>query len=214
MATNNIKKITTGILAGAIIVPCMTNEANASNTSLGINEGVVSTNEVVDTSVGQEVVLEKEKDVIKGEASTDKDMNFAKNVVAAQGSITINDTNLKASIYTQLNKQISEELSDSDMKSLTSLTLTGKIESYEGLQAATNLKELVFKQGLFSNKVMNIGLAIILIIELFVFVSPIGRFISIESIDTKIILIVFLINLSSLIIYELIKPILCKYFKD
>ena len=77
-----------------------------------------------------------------------------------------------------------------------------------------NLKELVFKQGLFSNKVMNIGLAIILIIELFVFVSPIGRFISIESIDTKIILIVFLINLSSLIIYELIKPILCKYFKD
>ena len=77
-----------------------------------------------------------------------------------------------------------------------------------------NLKELVFKQGLFSNKVMNIGLAIILIIELLVFVSPIGRFISIESIDTKIILIIFLINLSSLIIYELIKPILCKYFKD
>lgn len=77
-----------------------------------------------------------------------------------------------------------------------------------------NLKEPVFKQGLFSNKVMNIGLAIILIIELLVFVSPIGRFISIESIDTKIILIVFLINLSSLIIYELIKPILCKYFKD
>ena len=77
-----------------------------------------------------------------------------------------------------------------------------------------NLKEPVFKQGLFSNKVMNIGLAIILIIELLVFVSPIGRFISIESIDTKIILIIFLINLSSLIIYELIKPILCKYFKD
>ena len=77
-----------------------------------------------------------------------------------------------------------------------------------------NLKEPVFKQGLFSNKVMNIGLVIILIIELLVFVSPIGRFISIESIDTKIILIIFLINLSSLIIYELIKPILCKYFKD
>ena len=77
-----------------------------------------------------------------------------------------------------------------------------------------NLKEPVFKQGLFSNKVMNIGLAIVLIIELLVFVSPIGRFISIERIDTKIILIVFLINLSSLIIYELIKPILCKYFKD
>lgn len=37
-----------------------------------------------------------------------------------------------------------------------------------------NLKEPVFKQGLFSNKVMNIGLAIILIIELLVFVSPIG----------------------------------------
>lgn len=77
-----------------------------------------------------------------------------------------------------------------------------------------NLKEPVFKQGLFSNKVMNIGLVIILIIELLVFVSPIGRFISIESIDTKIILIIFLINLSSMIIYELIKPILCKYFKD
>ena len=77
-----------------------------------------------------------------------------------------------------------------------------------------NLKESVVKQGLFSNKAMNYGLLLILLIELIVFVTPIGKLISITSIDISLILIVFLINFTAIFIYELIKPFLVKWFKD
>ena len=77
-----------------------------------------------------------------------------------------------------------------------------------------NLKESVVKQGLFSNKAMNYGLLLILLIELIVFVTPIGKLISITSIDICLILIVFLINFMAIFIYELIKPFLVKWFKD
>lgn len=77
-----------------------------------------------------------------------------------------------------------------------------------------NLKESVVKQGLFSNKAMNYGLLLILLIELIVFVTPVGKLISITSIDISLILIVFLINFMAIFIYELIKPFLVKWFKD
>ena len=77
-----------------------------------------------------------------------------------------------------------------------------------------NLKESVVKQGLFSNKAMNYGLLLILLIELIVFVTPIGKLISITSIDISLILIAFLINFMAIFIYELIKPFLAKLFKD
>lgn len=77
-----------------------------------------------------------------------------------------------------------------------------------------NLKESVVKQGLFSNKAMNYGLLFILLIELIVFVTPIGKLISVTSINISLILIVFLINFMAIFIYELIKPFLAKCFKD
>ena len=77
-----------------------------------------------------------------------------------------------------------------------------------------NLKESVVKQGLFSNKAMNYGLLLILLIELIVFVTPVRKLISITSIDISLILIVFLINFMAIFIYELIKPFLVKWFKD
>lgn len=77
-----------------------------------------------------------------------------------------------------------------------------------------NLKESVVKQGLFSNKAMNYGLLLILLIELIVFVTPIGKLISITSINISLIIIVFLINFMAIFIYELIKPFLVKWFKD
>ena len=61
---------------------------------------------------------------------------------------------------------------------------------------------------------MNYGLLLILLIELIVFVTPIGKLISITSIDISLILIVFLINFMAIFIYELIKPFLAKWFKD
>ena len=77
-----------------------------------------------------------------------------------------------------------------------------------------NLKQSVVKQGLFSNKAMNYGLLLILLIELIVFVTPVMKLISITSIDISLILVVFLINFMAIFIYELIKPFLVKWFKD
>ena len=77
-----------------------------------------------------------------------------------------------------------------------------------------NLKQSIIKQGIFSNKPMNYGILLILLIELIVFITPIGKLISITSIDIRLILAVSIINLMSIFIYELIKPLLVKWFKD
>lgn len=77
-----------------------------------------------------------------------------------------------------------------------------------------NLKELVYKQGLFKNKILNYGILILLVIEAIVFLTPIGSFISIETLPLNIILNALLFNLIAFIIYELIKPILKRLFKD
>ena len=77
-----------------------------------------------------------------------------------------------------------------------------------------NLKGSVVKQGLFSNKVMNYGLLLILLIELIMFITPVGKLISITSINISLILVVFIINFMAIFIYELIKPLLVKCFKD
>ncbi len=77
-----------------------------------------------------------------------------------------------------------------------------------------NLKQSVIKQGLFSNKAMNYGLLLIILIELIVFITPVGKLISVTSINVSLILVVFLINFMAIFIYELIKPLLVKCFKD
>lgn len=77
-----------------------------------------------------------------------------------------------------------------------------------------NLKELVYKQGIFKNKILNYGILILLVIEAIVFLTPIGSFISIETLPPNIILNALLFNLIAFIIYELIKPILKRLFKD
>lgn len=77
-----------------------------------------------------------------------------------------------------------------------------------------NLKQSIVKQGLFSNKVMNYGLLLILLIELIVFITPVGKLISITSMNISLILLVFIINFMAIFIYELIKPLLVNLFKD
>lgn len=77
-----------------------------------------------------------------------------------------------------------------------------------------NLKQTIIKQGLFSNKEMNIGMVLILVIELLVFLTPVGQLINVSVIDYSAIIVVFLINIMSIFIYEMFKPLLKKYFKD
>ena len=77
-----------------------------------------------------------------------------------------------------------------------------------------SLKELVAKQGIFSNKAMNFGLLIVIIIELLVFATPLGSIISVEVLPMSILLKVVLFNSISFIIYELSKLIFKKVLRD
>ena len=77
-----------------------------------------------------------------------------------------------------------------------------------------NLKQYISRQGFFSNSTFNIGLLILVAIESLVFLTPIGKIISVEFVGLNTVLIVAGINLISFVIYELFKPIGRKLFKD
>lgn len=64
------------------------------------------------------------------------------------------------------------------------------------------------------SNLVNYGLLLIFLIELVVFVTPVGKLINIASIEVGLIFGVFLINLMAIFIYELIKPLLVSWFKD
>ena len=65
-----------------------------------------------------------------------------------------------------------------------------------------------------TSNLVNYGLLLIFLIELVVFVTPVGKLINIASIEVGLIFGVFLINLMAIFIYELIKPLLVSWFKD
>lgn len=77
-----------------------------------------------------------------------------------------------------------------------------------------NLKDMIVKQGFFANKALNIGLSILIVIELLVFATPIGQIINIETLEISLLIKVVIFNLLSFIIYEISKPILKHYLKD
>ena len=77
-----------------------------------------------------------------------------------------------------------------------------------------NLKKPIYKQGILSNKVMNIGIILIFLVELLFFLTPLGHFIHLESISVVLLIKVLVFNMTAFIIYELIKPVLTNLFKD
>ena len=77
-----------------------------------------------------------------------------------------------------------------------------------------NLKKQVKDQGIFTNKAMNIGLIIVVIVELIFFMTPVGKIIDIERLNLSQISLVVVVNALSFIIYEMLKPILVKNFED
>ena len=77
-----------------------------------------------------------------------------------------------------------------------------------------NIKEAIYKQGIFSNKWMNIGLIVVALVEILFFLTPIGKFINIAEIKLLPLLIVLIFNMIGLLLYEIGKPILKKLFKD
>ena len=77
-----------------------------------------------------------------------------------------------------------------------------------------SLKEQVHKRGIFSNKYLNIGIFALLIVQVLVFFTPIGKLFGLVIINFTQLLYVIGINIISFIAIELMKPFLVRKFKD
>ncbi len=77
-----------------------------------------------------------------------------------------------------------------------------------------SLKEQVHKRGIFTNKYLNIGIFALLIVQVLVFFTPVGKLFGLVIINFTQFLYVIGINIISFIAIELIKPFLVKKFKD
>ena len=77
-----------------------------------------------------------------------------------------------------------------------------------------NLNQSIIKNGMLSNKVFNFGILFLMIIELLIFLTPVGNIINVVSVDIKTILIVFAFNLLAFVLYEIGKIVIKKICKD
>ena len=77
-----------------------------------------------------------------------------------------------------------------------------------------SLKEQIHKRGLFSNKPLNIGILVLILVQVAVFFTPIGKIFGLTTITISQFIYVFVVNIISLIIIELLKPYLVKKFRD
>ena len=77
-----------------------------------------------------------------------------------------------------------------------------------------SLKEGIFARGIFSNKQLNLGIFVLIVVQLLVFLTPVGQIFSLQVVSFSQFVIVFLVNLVSLVIIEMFKPILNKFFKE
>ena len=77
-----------------------------------------------------------------------------------------------------------------------------------------NPKQFIIKQGIFSNKYLNYGMLLLLLIQALFFLTPIGSLFNIVILDYSILLKIIIYNSIAFILYEISKPILVKLFKD
>lgn len=77
-----------------------------------------------------------------------------------------------------------------------------------------SLKEQIHKRGIFKNKALNIGVVIMFLIQMLVFFTPVKQIFGLASINISQFIFVILINFISLVIIELLKPVLVRNFKD
>ena len=77
-----------------------------------------------------------------------------------------------------------------------------------------SLKEQIHKRGIFSNKPLNIGILVLILVQVAVFFTPLGKIFGLTTITISQFIYVFVVNIISLIIIELLKPYLVKKFRD
>lgn len=77
-----------------------------------------------------------------------------------------------------------------------------------------SLKELIPTRGIFTNKQLNIGISVLILVQLLVFLTPVGQIFGLVKITIIDFILIFIINVIGFILIELIKPIITKFIKD
>ena len=88
------------------------------------------------------------------------------------------------------------------------------INEFEFTYNCKELKTFSFKKGLFKNNFMNISIAILFVIQIIVFFTPIGSLFGMVKISWWQFGAVVAINIVGFVLLELVKPVLNKVFAD
>lgn len=77
-----------------------------------------------------------------------------------------------------------------------------------------SLKETIFERGIFSNKHLNLGILVLLVVQAIVFFTPIGKLFGLVIVKVWQVALVIGINILAFLVLEGLKPILVRLFKD
>ena len=77
-----------------------------------------------------------------------------------------------------------------------------------------NLHETIINHGLFSNKVMNIGIGVLVLIQFIIFLTPINKVLHIVTLGAGEMAVIIIMNILAFLFIELLKPIISKRFSD
>lgn len=119
------------------------------------------------------------------------------------------------------------------IKSIIMILFTIVISKSVGIQTATSLlfiylicnellfayscrnpKKSILNKHIFDNKTLNLSFISLIILQILLFASPLGKYFIAGNINFKFILLTILITIVSFILEELLKPIFTKLFKD
>lgn len=119
------------------------------------------------------------------------------------------------------------------IKSIIMILFTIVLSKNVGIQTATSLlfiylicnellfayscrnpKKSILNKHIFENKTLNLSFISLIILQILLFASPLGKYFIAGNINIKLILLTIIITIVSFILEELFKPIFTKLFKD
>ena len=77
-----------------------------------------------------------------------------------------------------------------------------------------NLKTIIYKHGIFSNRIMNLSIILVIVVQILFFLTPLGDLVYISKFPIFVGVIVILVNIFVLVLYESLKGVLTKVFSD
>ena len=208
--TSNIKKVVLYLLAGNIIEVILVFVSLLLNMEFFTTLQLLWINLVTDSIPAISLAFEKNMDGLMDNTP---------------------DNKYNQSFFTPfLNAKI---IITSVIKSIIMILFTIVISKSVGIQTATSLlfiylicnellfayscrnpKKSILNKHIFDNKTLNLSFISLIILQILLFASPLGKYFIAGNINIKLILLTIIITIVSFILEELFKPICTKLFKD